>query len=101
MSDVLKERGVTGTEISEANKKIKNELLNICSIAEVDDWNDVCAKIEKLWKEENGLKKVYEKKSMYQMPGSGHYFFNKAVSIGQSDYIPSLRVFLYLANKFL
>ncbi|MES1921466.1 hypothetical protein MHBO_002997, partial [Bonamia ostreae] len=94
MTDVLAERGLKGTKISKKSEAIKNEILNFCSVEEVTDWKKVnfgfCNKTSKLWTEEKGLKVVYENRSMYHLTGSGDYFIRKAVSIGSSEYVPTI-----------
>ncbi|MES1923015.1 hypothetical protein MHBO_004548 [Bonamia ostreae] len=95
MSDMLLSKGIKGTKVSEANSQIKEDILATFDLRDAPDrWESVCTKIKKLWEEEAGLKIVYENRAMFQLPGAGDYFINKAEEIGKKGYFPTQDVWL-------
>lgn len=77
---------IEGTKISEENFAIRDAILEA---DETEPLHETLAKnIYTLWND-IGIKKTYENRSKFQMPGSPDYFFDHAIRIGSKTYEPT------------
>jgi GTPase SAR1 family protein len=84
--DIANLTGDHSTRILQQNEGSKHALA-MCKLDQ--ELNLILAQhIQILWNDP-GIRSTYARRNQFQLPDSAEYFFNRSVSSGQADYIPS------------